>query len=253
MAYYLTLKNNKTYKTIDLTSSKSFKRLSRFKNDSYSLEELDEFTSKFSDEVSLKEKLFETLLIEFDDIPSEISVRFKQNNELKKIKYDLVYNDAKKYFDVCYLRSVFLVLCNDKEFLNKLVSNYRNSYCNAETIIRIANYSYDTYNFGTKLYNEICQFFLNEIYSSDKNSGEAKIKYKSLHDLAMFVYNYVHKKDLLSQGTTVELENLQKKRDLLNLQKRLIINGSNPVCSLRVKKLNKNKKDMQVDGQISLF
>ena len=59
MAYYIVIKNNKDYRKIDISSLKEFTRVSRFKNDCYSLEELDLFTSKFNDIIDLKEVLYE--------------------------------------------------------------------------------------------------------------------------------------------------------------------------------------------------
>ena len=39
MAYYIVIKNNKDYRKIDISNLKEFTRISRFKNDCYSLEE----------------------------------------------------------------------------------------------------------------------------------------------------------------------------------------------------------------------
>ena len=59
MAYYLTVKDKKNYKLLDIASLEEFKRLSKFKNNSYSLEEIDLFTSHFLSEIELKTKLSE--------------------------------------------------------------------------------------------------------------------------------------------------------------------------------------------------
>ncbi len=73
MAYYLTIQKGKNeYKEINISSLNEFKRLSKYK-DSYSLEEIDMFTSMFVDEVNLKEILYDNGLICLEDISKEIS------------------------------------------------------------------------------------------------------------------------------------------------------------------------------------
>ena len=134
MAYYIVIKNNKDYRKIDISSLKEFTRVSRFKNDCYSLEELDLFTSKFNDIIDLKEVLYENNLINNDEILSDISIRIKSNNKLVKVKYDMVYSNSVKFLDTMYLKSVICTLSNDKDYLNKLISYYRNSSCNNENI-----------------------------------------------------------------------------------------------------------------------
>ena len=39
------------------------------------------------------------------------------------------------------------------------------------------------------------EFIINEIYDKPDENGELKLKYKSLHDLAMFVFNYISSKE----------------------------------------------------------
>ena len=41
MAYYLTIKEKNNYKELNITTLSEFKRISKFKNSSYSLEEID--------------------------------------------------------------------------------------------------------------------------------------------------------------------------------------------------------------------
>ena len=82
MAYYIVIKNNKDYRKIDISSLKEFTRISRFKNDCYSLEELDLFTSKFNDIINLKKELYKNNLIDSNEILSDISIRIKSNNKL---------------------------------------------------------------------------------------------------------------------------------------------------------------------------
>lgn len=227
MAYYIVIKNNKDYRKIDISSLKEFTRVSRFKNDCYSLEELDLFTSKFNDIIDLKEVLYENNLINNDEILSDISIRIKSNNKLVKVKYDMVYSNSVKFLDTMYLKSVICTLSNDKNYLNKLISYYRNSSCNNENIAKIRWILLGNSD-EIDLYNVINDFIIKEIFKTDYNTGEVSLKYKSLHDLAMFTYNYINEKE-------------DKKEELLILQSELIN---------RVKKKKRNK---QIEGQMSFL
>lgn len=229
MAYYIVIKNDKDYRKIDISSLKEFTRISRFKNDCYSLEELDLFTSKFNDIINLKKVLYENNLINYDEILSDISIRIKTNNKLVKVKYDMVYSNSFKYLDVTYLRSVINTLSNDKDYLNKLISYYRNSSCNNENIAKIRWILLGN-NDELDLYNSINDFIIKEIFKTDYKTGEVSIKYKSLHDLAMFTCNYLNKKE-------------DKKEDLLELQKEL----------LQTNNIKRKKKTKQIEGQMSFL
>lgn len=254
MAYYLTIKRNNDYKLVDLSSLEEFTKLSKYKNGVFSLDEIDECTSKFCDEISLKKSLYENGLIEIGDITKELSIRMKNKEKLEKVRYGLVYSNMKKYLDINYLRSAILVLQNDREFLEKLVSNYRNSYSNAVTVAEITNYLFDNCNFRINIYNALNDFFINEIFSREKEAGEVKLKYKSLHDLAMFVYNYISNIEKRMKNQSENLDNISKSKQLLQLQKDLIIkdnknNGNYPIKKLTKKELEKTP----IEGQISLF
>lgn len=229
MAYYIVIKNNKDYRKIDISNLKEFTRISKFKNDCYSLEELDLFTSKFNDIINLKKVLYENNLINYDEILDDISIRIKNNNKLVKVKYDMVYSNNFKYLDITYLRSVINTLSNDKDYLNKLISYYRNSSCNNENIAKIRWILLGNTD-ELDLYNSINEFIIKETFKTDYKTGEVTIKYKSLHDLAMFTYNYLNKKE-------------DKKEDLLELQKEL----------LQTNNIKRKKKTKQIEGQMSFL
>lgn len=233
MAYYIVIKNNKDYRKIDISNLKEFTRISRFKNDYYSLEELDLFTSKFIDELDLKMLLFENKLIDYNEILSDISIRIKTNNKLVKVKYDMVYSDSFKYLDTFYLKSVINTLSNSKDYLNKLIAYYRNSNCNNENIAKIRWILLGN-NDELDLYNTINDFIIREIFKTDYKTGEVSIKYKSLHDLAMFTYNYINKKEVVSEN---------KKENLLELQRKLLQNNN----------VKRKKKVKQIEGQMSFL
>lgn len=246
MAYYLTIHTNNDFKKIDLSLLERFKRLSNFKDSSMSLEEIDCCTSLFQDEVELKKELYINGLISFDDITKELSIRRLYRGKLEKVSYGLIYNDQKKYLDLDYLRSILLSLQNDREFLNKLVLKYRNSYSNAICVEQISHHLICGNNGGTNLYVVLNKFYQNEIFKNNYETGEVTLKYKSLHDLAMFIYSYINSKKNDVLGISQSMQKNDMKKRLLELQKSIVLPG-------KVKVKKKALKRTEVEGQISLF
>ena len=180
MAYYLTIKKNKEYSKLDISSLPEFKKISKFREKtSYSLEEIDYFTSCFSNEIVLKRALLQEGIIEECDVTKDIEIRYKDKDKLSKVRYDLVYKDAAKYFNVDFLRYFVLSKSSDRDFLNKLTSFYRNSYCNNENICRI-RYILETKNEHEFTMQEtLTSFVFNEVYATDYKTGNCSLKYKS--------------------------------------------------------------------------
>lgn len=253
MAYYLTIQKRKgEYQELNIKDLPQFNRISRNVN-GYSLEEIDNFTSRFYDEVDLKNVLYNAGIIELDDIVKDISIRYKKDNDLKKVRYDLVYYGMHKFLDCFYLRNMIFSFSEDKEFLKKLVSSYGGNPFNAYIISNIKSYLEFNYISGDYIYNLLNSFIENEIYSYDKTGNET-LKYKSLHDLAMFVYNYIHNKELSNSGITKKMDNDNKKKKLLELQHDKLISSLCVVERPKAKRLTKKEiQNIPVDGQISFF
>lgn len=193
MAYYLINKEKNNYNKIDITKMPKFIRLSNFKGDKYSLEELDLFTTSYQSEVELLDDFKMNNLITNDNI----AIYYKKKEDYKKVRYNLVYAYNKKYLDPLYLRAVMFSLINDTNYLTRLASYYRNSYTSSSEIFQINEYIIHPNNYEINIYNTLEKFILKELYSTKKETGEVKLKYKSLHDLAMFTYNYLAKEQLI--------------------------------------------------------
>ena len=241
MAYYLTIKEKQNYKLLDVTGMEEFKRISKFKNSSYSLEEIDMFSSQFHDEFELKRKLYEGSVITLADITKAIEIRRKYDGKLEKVTYDLIYRYNINFLDIQYLKHLFLTLQNDEAFIRKLLSRYRNKKDTEEELFAIRAILNGYVDTDINIYNELNKFFINTV--EDKNGN---IKYKSLHDLAVFIYNYLLTKTLgettialMKETTKVELEKL--KQSLTPKEEKV---------DLKIKIRNK-KYDL--DGQTSLF
>lgn len=249
MAYYLTIANKGEYKKLNLLLLEGFIKTSKFKGEALSLDELDDLTSKYQDEYEFKKKLYQAGIISIDEITKELSIRRKQNNNLIKVKYGLIYQKESKYLDQLYLRSILISKQRDYTFLEKLSSYYRNSYSNSINIANLSSIAKHHYDFeNSKILSD---FFQREIYKYNPSTNECKLNYKSLHDLAMFVYNYNAAKAYRSLGITKDMLDKERQEKLSLLKENLIKeNQKETLGSYRVRKLT---KDYTVDGQMSLF
>ena len=241
MAYYLNIKEKQNFKLLDVTGMEEFRRVSKFKSNSYNLEEIDMFSSQFQDEFELKRKLYEGNVITIDDITKSIEIRRKYDGELEKVTYDLIYKYNKNFLDPQYLKHLFLTLQNDEIFIRKLLSRYRNKKDTEEQLFAIRAILNGYTDTDLDIYNELNKFFINTL--EDKNGN---IKYKSLHDLAVFIYNYLLAKTLgetnlsiMKQTTKLELEKL--KESLTQVEEKVDL------------KVKTRKKKYDLEGQTSLF
>ena len=244
MAYYLTIKDKQNYKLLDVTSITEFKRLSKFKNNSYSLEEIDIFTSNFNNEIEFKRRLLEKSIITNEDIHKKIEIRIKLNGKLIKVRYDLVYRPIKKYLDIQYLKSELLIFQNDRTFLEKLLDYYRKSP-KQEGLRQINTLMNGCSERDINMYSALSQFFKDELFIEDYKTGEVHLKYKSLHDLAMFIYNYSKSKEISLTNTN---QSEQIKKELDNLKKEITLYKTEIKVMKKVKKPRK-----EIDGQTSFF
>lgn len=241
MAYCLTIRENNNFRLLDISLLDGFERLSKFKDcNSYSLNEIDKFTSCFDNEIAFRKYLYNNGIIRIDEITKDISIRMKNKEKLVKVDYGLVFSDSKKYFDEVYLKAIILRRQNDYEFLNKLLARYRNSYCNNENIAIIRNIMLGNNN--NNMYRVLSDFVFNEIYNRhyDKQINQFiyNLKYKSLHDLAVFVYNYENKYDEFT-----------RKHELLELKENLLEKEGKCLS----KKKKRVKKYSEIEGQLSIY
>ena len=244
MAYYLTIKKNNKIIPIDISRLSEFSKKSNYVNGGFSLEEIDSCTMMFNNEYFFKETLYNKGLIELDDINKELSIRNKRKDSLNRVRYGIAYRDSFKYFDIYRLKYILLSRQNDKVFLEKLLSYYRNSYTNNLNISKI-RYAINTNN--KELLNKALEeFYIREVSKIDKTTGELKLNYKPLHDLAMFIYNYEKTKSKEENGITKEEDILERKLTLEYL--RNCLSGRNNEVKTKTR-----TKSKEIEGQINLF
>lgn len=242
MAYYLTIKKKDAYIPINIEYLDCFTKLSKYKNGGCSLEEIDRCTMNYSNEYFFKEALYRAGLIELEDIARELTIRNKKNNSYELVRNGVPYSRAKNYFDICGLKFILLSKQKDNNFLEKLVSYYRNSYINN---INVSNIKYCMEARKRELLNAtLGEFYMREVTKYDSATGEVKINYKYFHDLAMFIYNYDITLEKEQLGITKEEEKIERKLTFEYFMKSLSEDLFEP---------KKKVKTKDLEGQISIF
>lgn len=248
MAYYITVKKNKEYVPLNISDNSNFERLSKYNGNKYSLEEIDNFTSKFGDEIYLRKQLYYEGNLSMEDITRELTIRIKNGDSYKKVMYDPIFREAKSYLDPLFLLNKMWSLSDDYDFLLALMAHYQNSYVNNETIASIRAYTLGNPELNI---NELLKDFLireiyNRVYNRETNCYEEKdIKYKSLHDLAAFIYHYQHKNDPKMSKKEMEQELLSFVQELDTMLKQKEEIKDKPIIKKRVRR--------PLEGQTSMF
>lgn len=243
MAYYLVVKNKDCYRALDVTRHERFKRMSNFKGSNYSLEEIDNFTSKFDDEIVFKSALCREGFITPDEILADILVMMKSKGSLKNVEYGPVYADRAAFLDSKVLQSYLVKLESDCFFLKKLVNRYASSY-SSEYLRTIREYLRTSCEEEMSKMDSLLEFYYHEVYRYERDNNSWKVKYKSLHDLGMFVYSYISTKGKCA----AELAGLEygRKASLKCLRESFLDKKDYP--KRRVLRYPKNK---EIDGQLS--
>ena len=236
MAYFLTIRKQNKDIPIDISKLDEFIKLSKYKNGGYSLEEIDLLTMSFSNEYFFRETLYNRGLLALEDITKDITIRSKRNDKLEKVRYGLAYYDAKDYFDFNSLKYILHSKLRDEVFIERFLLYYRNSYINGINISKM-RYAVNTNNIEL-LYSVFEEFYYKEVFRID-STGEVKLNYRSLHDLAIFTYNYDKIRNRREVGITDSEDKIERELTLKMLSSILS---------------NKKKiKTKEIDGQISIF
>ncbi len=188
--------------------------IEEIKLDLKSLDKIDEFTMRFNNEDSLRMFLIQNGLMDMN-FTGKIRISYKYNKKYQKL--NVVYSDMKKYFDVFYLKHKLCQHSNDVIFLEKLANHYSigSSKFNLQgtNVLDIRNYLSDVRQskpFESKMLDiAINDLFEKAVYKINYKTGEAKINYRGLRDLALFISNY--EKTINLKEVKNKLENSFKK------------------------------------------
>lgn len=226
---------------ICLQEGKEFKELiwnkdsyANFNN--YRLSDIDNFTSKFEDNLSLREELVRLNVLKKELMHKKLGIRYLIKGHMSLMQYGLVLKDDKAFFSIPFIRSYLKSKKKDTIILEKLCNHYRNSYVNGFNVTKIRNYidkvlTNEVTDSDVERFNETIDNFVDrEVYQYDNDSGQYvkdendnnKIIYKNLHGLAMFL-SYDYKKRLEpsiyeKQNPKIEIPKVKKKKDQINGQ-----------------------------------
>lgn len=202
MAYYLCVRKGKGYDKLNINSLSEFERLSNFKEDRYSLEEIDKCTSQYSDEIYFREKLYYHGILSREDIDNELSIRYLKDGKLNKVKYGLVYEEESAYFNDNNLLYLLKILFNDNHFFEKLNNNFSNYREVSETLAVIRNLILGSYNLNN--IRRLSDF----LYEYRQITGVSKVIYDLDHNIfnydsvmssliSVFFYNFTCKREFV--------------------------------------------------------
>lgn len=204
----------------------------------HALKDIDDFTSSFLDEVTLKQELIRINALDQDYLTKHLSIRYNIKGHISLMQYGLMFKKDKKFLDPIFIKGYLKVMRKDVILLEKLCNHYRNSYINGRNINNIRTYLNHLLNkeiteCDIQEINKVIDDFVNkEVYKYDSSTftykvdstGNKLINYKNLHELAMF----------LSYDNNIRLEQLKIYKE----------QATNKV---------KVKKKDQIPGQYSLF
>lgn len=191
MAYYLTSGTKKDNTLVDITKSFKFKKTSKFKSvAACSLQEIDNFTINFNDVFELKNHLFFEGILSQENYDKKLEIRYRQNGELKKLIYDIIYKENAYLLNTKNLVYKLESYLNDFEFLRKFIVFFRDYNECLPEISELSIYLHDTIenNYRSKYLTER---YFDAIY----RLIESKSSYKNIHTLVAFIINYENKKN----------------------------------------------------------
>ena len=254
MAYYFTVSKKKgEYTPLDITKSKYFTKLSRFKGLGLSLQEIDMYTMMFNDEEELRNSLYNEHILDGKYFNSPLSARILRNGKYHKVMYDFLYQKDIEYIgDPRKIINKILNKFIDKDyrFMKQFAKNYVEFHDCAATASEVMMYADNSIIYGNMDKHlldrdengdlpliRMAKLLIYEYYQmpSGKTIYKEEIKYRNLHSVIAFINNYDKKYNL-----EVNEENNQ-----MNMFDMMPVNG-------KTKVLKKRKRD-KIDGQISLF
>ena len=228
MAYYFMVEEKKgKYKEINLNNVYGFDGSKKYhKLGAYGLDEIDNFTMMFDDEVELRKALLSSGRLTKENACKPLSIRWKTPKNFDKVLYDFLYQkDIDYVFDP--LKVLKLVTdryrFNDLEFVRKLAAHFRNYYVCSTTASEICLYVGETikFNVGNKyldMRDENGDILVSRLVKllifkhSTNGSGRVcysrEIDYRNLHEIIAFINNYDQQIGTVESRKKITLEDL---------------------------------------------
>ena len=246
MAYYLTIEKKKgEFTPINVTKSKYFSRLSKFKGNGASLQELDIYTMMFNNEIELRQSLLTENLIETSQYSKPLSIRNFKNGKYHKVMYDFFYQKDMEYImnpQLLIDRINQKLYDGDYRFIEKYANAFLKFHDCLSTAPEVREYAVSSgrYNYPSKYFSELDENKDNPLvrltklliyeytqWPNGRVEYTKKIKYRNLHAILAFTNHYNQK---------YGLDLPQAENDILT------------IAPIKVKRKNKI-----IPGQINLF
>ena len=219
MAYYFTIETKRgEFKPVSISDSVYFQNtIRKYKKPcAYSLEEIDNFTMMFDDELELRERLVIDGTIQIKDFDKPLSIRYSQKDKFIKVPNDFLYQCDIEFVAIPqkliehilkrFYNNDFLLI---KRIVNKFSEHHRCQVTLAEVrqFIEISIRDGKRYPFldeidenGDNLITRLIKLIILESkddYRTGKVIYTNKLNYRNLHDLIALIRNY--DKDLIKQ------------------------------------------------------
>ena len=165
-----------------------------------SLQTIDNFTMKFSNEQELIKYLIKNnIYTKGEDKKMYVVYTFRKSDK----KLPVIYSDSKKYMSTEYLRYILKNLANDIVFLEKLANHFdagKSSFNPQKINVQVLRGYVNEVRFSStkepfysqRVYDTLEDIFLKAIINRINNqTGEVDINYRGLRDLALFVKKYI--------------------------------------------------------------
>ena len=208
------------------------------KFDRYKLKDIDEFTGKFKTHVDLTSELIRITALNPEFINRKLQIRYDFRGSNKVVRYGIALEDDAKFLDPYYITSYLNEHYDDEILIEKICNRYSNTHALGYPINLLKKHlralklghltKFDMYDYKQAVLELVDRI----VYVHDSvdfayvmdNKGTAKINYRQLHDLGIFLaYDY----------KTRKWKSVKEAQD--------------------VKVKTKTKKDNDIPGQYSIF
>ena len=188
------------------------------------LEDIDKFCMSFDDELGIKNHLKKVAINDYNngiinqipELKNQLNIRYrvKKDGPIFSLSYGLPFKKDKKYFDYYYLKARLQSLKTDPTFLSRLAASFSGGPVQASNIATFQRSAISLKSGGfydTKELDKALEAFIRiELLKYDKatyshktdKDGTLLVQYRKLHDLAMFIKNYVDKQEEIITPTT---------------------------------------------------
>ncbi len=196
-----------------------------------SLREIDDFTSSFSDENSLKQYLLDNNFMNIEDVNKKLRIIYKYNGNINELP--VIYQKEKEYLNYAFIRYKLSALVNNKEFLNKLINHYQYNNLQFDNVENLKLYLSSLNKSGNNIsyYDRtLIEHTLDDLvriatYKYDSKNNMTKYNHRGTRDLGMLIYKFEEKEKLKQFKQEIILSEDELKEELARKNKKWILSS----------------------------